>query len=155
MEEKRRLSDRRRSPTKPLSRYSLKGLRSQARRSGENKNYYVDRYEPRFFILITLTLLLCVLDAYFTLKILQAGGKELNPFMLRIMEKHPGLALTAKYLITAVGIGILVVFKNFVVFGRVRVRSLIYVFFFLYLLLVSYEIYFYYTRIRTDPFLSF
>jgi hypothetical protein len=71
------------------------------------------------------------------------------------MEKHPGLALTAKYLITAVGIGILVVFKNFVVFGRVRVRSLIYVFFFLYLLLVSYEIYFYYTRIRTDPFLSF
>ena len=152
MDEKRQIPDRRRFPTKPVSRYSLKGLRKTARRTDEDKNYYVDRYESRFFILITLTLLLCVLDAYFTLKIIQAGGKELNPFMLRIMDKNPGLALVIKYLITAVGIGILIIFKNFLVFGRVRVSSLISVVFLLYLFLVIFEVSFYYSRIHAHDF---
>lgn len=148
MDEKRQVPDRRSRPTKPFSRYSLKGFRSRSRRSGEDKNYYVDRYEPRYFVLITLILLLCVLDAYFTLKILQAGGKELNPFMLRIMNKNPVLALVIKYLITAAGIAVLIVFKNFVVFRRIRVSSLIPVVFLIYLFLVVFEISFYYSRIR-------
>jgi len=152
MDEKRRIPDRRRFPTKPVGRYSLKGLRQAARRADEDKNYYIDRYESRFFILITLTLILCVLDAYFTVKILQAGGKELNPFMLRIMDKNPGLALVIKYLVTAAGIGILIIFKNFVVFGRVKVSSLISIVFLLYLFLVVFEISFFYSRIRAHDF---
>jgi Fe2+ transport system protein B len=152
MDDKRRIPDRRHYPTKPLSRYSLKGLRSKSRRAGEDKDYYVDRYEPRYFVLITLILLLCILDAYYTLKILQAGGKELNPFMLHIMDKNPVLALVIKYLITAGGIGILIIFKNFVVFGRVRVSSLISVVFLLYLFLVIFEISFYYSRIHGHDF---
>jgi Fe2+ transport system protein B len=148
MDEKRQMPDRRNQPTRPFSRYSLKGLRSKSRRNGEDKDYYVDRYEPLYFVLITLILLLCVLDAYFTLKILQEGGKELNPFMLRIMEKNPVLALVVKYLITAAGIGILVVFKNFVVFGRIRVSWLIPLVFLIYLFLVVFEISFYYGRLH-------
>lgn len=153
MEEKRRIPDRRSRPTKPFSWHSVKGLRSNARRAGEDKNYFVDRYEPRYFILISLILILCVLDAYLSLKIFQAGGKELNPFMLRIMEKNPGLALTLKYLITAFSIGILTVLKNFIIFGRVRVGFLIFAVFLLYLLLVVFEIAFYLSRIRGDAFL--
>lgn len=152
MDEKRQIPDRRSQPTKPFSRYSLKGLRSMSRRTGEDKNYYVDRYEPRYFVLITLILLLCVLDAYFTLKLLQAGGREMNPFMLRIMEKNPNLALVIKYLITAGGIAILIIFKNFVVFGRIRVSRLIPVVFLIYLFLVVYEISFYYSRVHAHEF---
>jgi len=148
MDEKRRIPDRRGQPTKPFSRYSLKGLRSRSRRTGENKNYYVDRYEPRYFVLITLILLLCVLDAYYTLKILQAGGREMNPFMLGIMNKNPAFALIIKYLITAGAIAILIIFKNFVVFGRLRVSSLIPVVFLIYLFLVAFEISLYYNHIR-------
>jgi len=148
MDEKRQIPDRRGQPTKPFSRFSIKGFRSKSRRVGEDRDYYVDRYEPRYFVLITLILLLCVLDAYYTLKILQEGGKELNPFMLLIMDKNPVLALVIKYLITAGGIGILIIFKNFVVFGRVRVSSLIPVVFLIYLFLVVFEISFYYSRIR-------
>jgi len=113
--------------------------RKKARREGEDRNYYVDRYEPRFFILISLILALCVLDTYFTLKIIDFGGKELNQLMLVFIYKRPISALVFKYLVTAVSIIFILIHKNFIVFGKVRVRSLIYVFFAVYLTLVAYE----------------
>ena len=80
--ERRYRLDQRRAPTRPLSRHSLRGRRKKARRQEEDTNYYVDRYEPRYLILISLILALCVLDAYLTLKIIDLGGRELNRFML-------------------------------------------------------------------------
>jgi hypothetical protein len=72
--------------------------------------------------------------------------------MLRILEMSPNLALVIKYLITAGGIVILIVFKNFVVFGRIRVSRLIPVVFLIYLLLVVYEFAFYCSRVHAPEF---
>jgi hypothetical protein len=138
--DKRRLPDQRRAPTKPWSRYSLIGRRKKARRAEEDKNYYVDRYESHYFLLITLILILCVLDAYFTLKFLEVGGKELNLLMLKLIDKDPSLAMVFKYVCTALGITFILIHKNFIVFGRVKVYSLIYVIFSIYFLLVMYEV---------------
>jgi hypothetical protein len=150
--ERRHLTDHRRTPTRPLSRYSLWGHRRRARREAEDKNYYVDRYEPRYFILISLILALCVLDAYFTLKIIDFGGKELNLLMLVFIYKKPISALVFKYLVTAVSIIFILIHKNFRVFGKVRVCSLIDVFFFVYLILVAYEAVIFFHHIRTLSF---
>jgi len=122
-----------------LSRYSLRGRRKRARRKAEDKNYYVDWYEPRYFILISLILALCALDAYFTLKIIDFGGKELNRLMLVFIYKKPISALVFKYLVTAASIIFILIHKNFLVFGKLRVFYLIYGIFFVYLTLVSYE----------------
>jgi hypothetical protein len=151
--ERRQLADQRSRPTRPLSRYSLRGRRKRSRRQGEGRDYYVDRYEPRYFALISLILLLCVLDAYFTLKIIDLGGKELNRFMLSFLINQPAAALIFKYVVTAVSISIFLVHKNFLVFGRLRVYSLIYVFFFVYLLLVAYEAAAFFTHVKTAKFM--
>lgn len=137
--ERRNTTDHRRTPTRPLSRYSLWGHRKKARRKAEDKNYYVDWYEPRYFILISLILALCVLDAYFTLKIIDFGGEELNRLMFVFIYKRPISALVSKYLVTAASIIFILIHKNFLVFGKIRVFYLIYAFFFVYLALVAYE----------------
>jgi hypothetical protein len=126
-------------PTRPLNRHSLRGRRKKARRQEEDRNYYVDRYESHYLILVSLILVLCILDAHFTLKIIGLGGKELNQFMLVFINTQPVAALVFKYVVTAVCIVFILIHKNFRVFGRLRVSSLIYVFFCVYLALVAYE----------------
>lgn len=150
--ERRQKPDQRGVPTRPLSRHSLQGRRKKARRQGENSNYYVDRYEPRYFILISLILVLCVLDAYFTFKIINLGGKELNRFMLVLINNKPVAALVFKYLVTAVSVIFILVHKNFLVFGKVKVSSLIYVFFSAYLTLIVYEAVVFFRHTRTPGF---
>lgn len=139
--DRRKLSDRRCTPTKPLSRHSLRGERKKARRAGEDKHYYVDWYESHYFIMIVLILILCVMDAYLTLKILHLGGKELNPLMLLFFNKHPMLSMVFKYLVTTASIIVILIHKNFIVFGKVKVYHFIYAVLAVYLVLITYESY--------------
>jgi len=150
--EKRKTPDRRRIPSRPLTLYALRGRRKGARRSGEDKNLYVDRYEPRFVILISLIMVLCVLDAYFTLRIIDFGGKELNLFMFIFIYKKPIAALLFKYLATMVSIIFILVHKNFVVFGKFKISFLVYMVFSVYLILVLYEAIIFFNHIRTLSF---
>lgn len=132
--------DRRQTPTKPFGRYTLRGRRMRSWRK-EDVNYYVDRYETRYFAVICAALLLCVMDAYFTIRILHLGGSELNTLMRFLIDRNPTLAIIAKYLGLAVSIVIILIHKNFIVFGRLKVRYLLYAVFILYVVLVSYEAY--------------
>ena len=140
-EERRKLPDRRRTPTKPLSWHSMKGKRKESRRAHEHRHYYVDWYEPHYFITIVLILILCVMDAYLTLKILHLGGEELNPLMLLFFNKLPILSMVFKYVITAASIIVILIHKNFIVFKRVKVYHFIYAVFSVYVILVTYESY--------------
>jgi hypothetical protein len=137
--ERRELSDRRKLPTKPFSKFIFKGQRKKARRSIEDRNYYVDRYEAGYLALVLSILLLCVFDAYFTLKIMHFGGIELNPLMINFIDRNPEWCLALKYLVTVISLVILLVHKNFIVFGKVKARSIIFLIFFLYFILVLYE----------------
>lgn len=100
---------------------------------------YTNSYESHYLVLILSILLLCILDAHFTLHLLQLGGSELNPFMILLLEKDVALSLVLKYLITASGLIFLLVHKNFRIFGNIRVSGLIYFVFILYVLLVLAE----------------
>jgi len=137
--DRRQIADRRKSPTKPFSKFIFKGQRKKVRRLNEDRNYYVDHYEARYLALVLSILVLCVFDAYFTLKIIHFGGKELNPLMINFIERNPEWCLTVKYLVTVVSLIILLIHKNFIVFGKVKARYIIYLIFFLYFILVLYE----------------
>ncbi len=118
------------------------------------KILFTYRYESRYLVLILSTLLLCILDAHFTLNLLLLGGVELNPIMFVLLEKNVALSLVLKYLITAAGLIFLLIHKNIRIFGKIRVSGLIYFVFILYILLVLTEAYSYsaLTRLNFGPY---
>ena len=138
--------DRRKFPTRPFSKYILKGKRRHARRKDEDQNYYVDRYDAKYLALVLSILVLCVFDAYFTLKIIHYGGKELNPLMIKFLDKFPEVSLIVKYLITVISLIILLIHKNYILFGKVKAYFFLYIIFSLYFFLVLYEVFFLYIR---------
>ena len=140
--ERREQADRRKSPTRPFSRFIFKGNRRQARRTEEDYNYYVDRYDAKYLALVLSIVVLCVFDAYFTLKIIHFGGKELNPLMIKFLDRFPEVSLVVKYLVTVICLVILLIHKNFILFGKVKAYFFLYVIFFLYFFLVLYEVFF-------------
>ncbi len=144
---RRQIPDRRKRPTPPISKYTLRGRRMRARRGEENENYYVDRYESRYLFVILGVILMSLADAYLTLHLLQHGGIELNPIMLFFIRKDPTLFLVIKLSITSVGILFLLIHKNFHLFGNLKVCRIIYLVFFIYFVLILYEIYLFLTRI--------
>jgi len=84
--DKRTLRDRRRQPTPALSRYTLFGRRSSIRRkSDQHVSVYVDRYSSRLFFLLIVIMGLNVLDALFTMMILDLKGWEANPVVRSVM----------------------------------------------------------------------
>jgi hypothetical protein len=146
--DRREKSDRRKFPTRPLSKYILKGMRKHARREEEDQDYYVDRYDAKYLALVLSILILCVFDAYFTLKIIHFGGKELNPLMIKFLDRAPEISLFVKYVITVISLIILLMHKNFILFGKVKAYFFLYVIFSLYFLLVLYEVVFFFLHPR-------
>lgn len=139
MNDRRQLPDRRIVSTKSFTLYPLRGRRKKARRVEETENYYVDRYEFRYLFLIISILILCFLDAFLTVILLQLGAKELNPFMLIFIKKDVVLSMVVKYVITAVCLICILMHKNFRIFRNLRVRSLLYFVLTLYVVLVLFE----------------
>jgi len=111
---------------------------------------YSNNYESHYLVLIISILLLCILDAHFTLHLLQLGGVELNPLMIFLLEKDVALSLVLKYLLTASGLIFLLVHKNFRIFGNIPVSGLIYFVFFLYVFLVLSQAYTYHMLTRLN-----
>ena len=118
----------------------------RARRAEEDRNYYVDRYETHYLLVILGVLLLSIFDAYLTLNLLRYGGIELNPIMNFLIQRDPVLFLAIKFGITGGGIVFLLIHKNFHILGHLRVARIIYAFFLGYLLLIVYEVSLYLLR---------
>jgi hypothetical protein len=129
-------ADRRRRPTPIVSRYILVGRRRGFRRDGEGLNAYVDRHGWRIAATLVGILVLCVLDALFTLLCIQKGGGELNPLMRRAIEAGVGPFIAIKCGLTIAGIIFLALHKNFRF-----VRGVIGGVFFFYALLLGYHLY--------------
>lgn len=141
MEEKRSSQDRRRAPTKPLSRFTFFGRRKKARRAEEAFDYYVDKYEKQDLLLGALIIFCCFLDIFLTDRIIKFGGSEFNAMMRFLMEKGPYLAPIVKMGISLTCLFFLLIYKNFRIFKIVKIRSAIYFVLWVYFALMLYEIY--------------
>ncbi len=102
LRENRRLHhDRRETPTRPLSRYSLHGRRRHNRRHDDQApGYYVDRY-PAAWIAATVSLMIlgCI-DGWVTLYLMRHGAREANPLMAILLNRSAGLFLAVKLAVT-------------------------------------------------------
>lgn len=138
----RAMPDRRVEPTTLWSALTSGGRRTYMRRNSEHAQaYFVDRYSVGALALIVLLLALSITDAVITLILIGEGSEEINPVMGHLLRRGLLTFLVGKYVLTATGIPLLLVFKNFYLFGtRFRVGYLIPAFIFLYVVLISYQL---------------
>lgn len=132
-------SDRRKAPTPMFSRYSLRGgQRKLIRRIEDKKKHlFVDLYSARLLIAVILLLCLSSLDAYMTLELIGRGKVvEANPVMAYFLDVGIMPFTIIKFVITAVALMVLCLFKNVTV-TRVSLPLAIKV----YMVVIAYECY--------------
>jgi len=140
--DQRKQPDRREVPTGPWSALPPAGRRMRARRASEHRlPYFVDRFSPRVFAIVALFVLASVADALLTIRLFEAGGEEVNPLMARLLDRGVVTFFIGKYLLTVIGLPVLLIFGNFFLFGtRFRVKYLLVVLLALYLVLIGYQL---------------
>ncbi len=135
--------DRRKKPTNPLSLSSLFGSRRTIRRDSDRQvHYYVDRYGLGSGVIFLGALMLSTLDALITLKLIGAGGKEINPVMDFLLQFGPTVFLATKYIVTGISLLFLMVHKEYRWFGgRIRGKSVMAFVLLAYVVLLIWETY--------------
>lgn len=136
------MPDRRRHPTPFLSRHSLKGRRRGVRRKRDlDRHIYVDRYGLHSVLIIFTAIILCIVDAVFTLQLVDKGAREVNPVMHFLLGFGPGAFLGVKYALTASSLLFLLVHSRRRLWGNLQVRHILAAVPFLYSLLILWEVY--------------
>jgi hypothetical protein len=110
-------------------------------RGDRDRPYWVAT-RPAVTLAMIISLLGCtIIDGILTLELVEMGSDESNPVMRFFLGIGPGSFLIAKYVLTASGIPVLMIFKNHRLFRScVCVGYLIPVFLGLYLVLIVYQI---------------
>lgn len=141
--EKRRGADRRTNNRARLKYLLFDGRREQSRRNEDrSKAVIYDRYNPKLFLAITTILVLSILDAVLTLIVIQRGATELNPVMAYFLEFGTPTFIIAKYLLTSVGVFILLIFKNvFLTRIKIYTHSLFPCVIFVFMVVIAWELF--------------
>ena len=123
--------------------YSMnKGTRVRARRDYEGvQGYYIDSYEKRNGVYIIAITLLSVLDAFFTLNILERGGVEINPFMSALLTYNTTAFMVVKMFITVAGLLIVLIHINFQILKIFSMQAMLVSILVGYFLLIGYELF--------------
>jgi hypothetical protein len=112
--ETRTLKDRRKQSTPGISRFTLWGRRKTFRRKEEQeRGGYVDRYHSGLLILITLAVGLNVLDALFTMMILDDGGWEINPVVRSVIQLYGNRFWVWKFVLVSFPLTLLCLHSKF------------------------------------------
>jgi uncharacterized protein DUF5658 len=101
--------ERRRSATRPFSRFTLFG----GRRRSRSEETYTDLYGPRVFAALLAICALNVLDSFFTLVYLQRGGSEANPIADLMIRQSGSFFVFWKTFVLGNALAILCLHKNF------------------------------------------
>ena len=116
--ERRSGLDRRKGKLPLFSRYWLTGRRAEPRRAADRRKLYLeDRYSSRTVTVTLLIVVLSVLDAIFTLNLVDRGAVELNPVMAYYLQKGPMVFFAVKYLLTCSAVMLVFFHKNAYVFN--------------------------------------
>jgi Domain of unknown function (DUF5658) len=131
-------TDRRRLKLWTFIYGAWRGRRVVERRTGTRAGY-VDRYPSSVALAAVALYTLAMADAYGTLVLLEAGAEEVNPVMEALLEAEPAWFVPVKLAITAVGVLMLVLHKNFSLCGRLSALKILYGLLGLYGCLIAYE----------------
>lgn len=140
--EQREQTDRRRPHFKSLLHFIHKGRRVNARRQLEaEQGYYTDRYENWVGLSVIAITLMSVIDAFFTLNILDRGGIEINPFMSALLAINTQVFFIGKFIVTVVCLLFALVHVNFHVLRILPMKFLLVGISVFYAFLIGYELF--------------
>ena len=135
--DKRIEKDRRRQPTPGLSRYTFFGRRRTSRRKSDQlKGGYIDRYSSTLFFFLITIIGLNVLDALFTMMILDLKGWEANPVVNSVITLYGTKFWIWKFFIVSVSLALLCLHSRFK-----WVKEIIVVISCLYIMVVAYQVF--------------
>ena len=145
--EKRRKIDRRTNNKARLKYLLFNGRRERSRRDEDSgKAFIFDRYNQKLFFAITVILVLSILDAVLTLVVIQRGARELNPVMAYFLEHGTLAFIVAKYVLTSIGVLILLIFKNvFLTKIKIYTHSLFPCVIFVFITVIAWELFLIYS----------
>jgi hypothetical protein len=129
----RRLSDRRRQPTRPWDAVWGWARRRGGRREADTR-IYVDVFQTQDILMILGVFFLNLADALFTLVYLNQGGSEANPWMAHLLEISDSAFLFQKCVVVGIWLVYLTIHKNWAL-ARLGLRVL----FVLYAVLLLYH----------------
>ena len=109
------------------------------RRDEEGESLYSDWHHPWLFFLAIGTMILSVVDAFFTLQLLARGAIEINPIMDAVIGQSALMFTVSKMLLTGFGILTLVFLSRARFMNRFRTGLILTIFFSFYCCLVCYE----------------
>jgi hypothetical protein len=141
--ERRSGADRRKRAHYNLKQIIKPGTRENVRREADRERImFLDRYSPTLFICITLILVLSILDAVFTLYLVNKGATEINPVMAHYINVGPRAFLMVKYGLTCFSIMVLLLCSNvFLKRFRVQVRTLFTIMMFIFVGVVLWQLF--------------
>jgi hypothetical protein len=138
--EQRAVADRRQFSWRTVAYGFLFSRRRAVRRDGDGDVVFLDWHHPWLFFLATGTMVLSCADAFLTIRLIDLGMIEANPFMKAVMA-HGTLAFTSiKLAMTGVGILMLVFLAQARFLNRIRTGLFLTVLFSFYACLVCYEL---------------
>jgi hypothetical protein len=107
--ERRSISDRRAAPTSMWNSIFFGGRRRYVRRASERQQvHYVDHFPWLTLVWVLLLVAFTFIDGLLTLELLDAGCIEANPIMSKVLDHGPGHFFMVKYLLTTLGLPLLV-----------------------------------------------
>ena len=137
---RRATTDRRQFSWRTVFFGFMRSRRHAVRRDEDGEVLFLDWHHPWLFFLAIGTMLLSCADAFFTLRLLELGMIEANPFMQAVMDQGTAMFVGIKLAMTAVGIFVLVFLSKARFMNRLRTGLILTTFFSGYAVLVCYEL---------------
>lgn len=120
-----------------MSLYTFFGRRKTIRRKvNQQQGGYVDRYSAKLFFFLILILGLNLLDAFFTMMILDLKGWEANPIVRSVMDTYGNHFWIWKFTVVSTCLTLLCLHSRFR-----RVKAMIVAISSIYLTVVLYQIF--------------
>ena len=145
--ERRDRSDRRNPTFKGFVKGCFKARRRQQRRADCFAHYETDWYDTKLLVMALTLLLLSATDAAMTMTLLENGAVEVNPFMNFLLSHSSQAFIYTKLAMTCVCIIVLFAHYHSRIFNTLRVDILLMFALFVYMGLVTYEFYLYFTYV--------
>lgn len=134
-------TDRRTQNLRSLAYGVVYRRRRSNRRAADDQVYIPDVHDRSTCLSALALLVMSCLDALFTLNILRLGGEEVNVLMRNLLEISTVSFITVKYVATAIGAVLLLVYARVRIGGVLRVSHILNGLCALYATLIIYHIF--------------
>ncbi len=113
--------------------------RRPARRVQDGRFHVLDWHATHLWAVSIFILILSVVDAFLTLKLLSDGAVEVNPFMRLFVQGNVAVFAGLKMTITGVGVALMVLLAGYRFMRVLKVEVILYCILAAYLVLIGHE----------------